>query len=100
MTDVPASERTRWVRVCEERCPTCIFGPNSPIGSARRRDYEREWQRRDRFQNCHYGTVTGDPSLICRGFYDWCEATGWSPTVLQLGTRLDRLLFVPVPRGE
>ena len=88
------------VRVCEERCETCIFGPRSPISAARRRHYEREWRRRDTFQNCHYGTVSGDKALVCRGFYDWCDAVRWWPLVLQLGDRLDRLVFVPVPEAS
>lgn len=85
------------VRICSERCQTCIFGPESPISSASRREYERKWKRRDSFQNCHYGTIVGDKALMCRGFYDWCEATQWFPTILQLGERLDRIQFVPVP---
>jgi hypothetical protein len=85
------------IRVCAERCSTCIFGPDSPITPARRRDYERQWRRADTFQNCHHGTVTGDRALMCRGFFDWCKATGWEPTAIQLGERLDRLDFVPVP---
>lgn len=88
------------VRVCEERCESCIFGPRSPITPARRDEYERIWRRKDRFQNCHYGTVTGDKALLCRGFYDWCYAVGWLPTILQLGERLDRIRFVPVPTLE
>jgi hypothetical protein len=88
------------IRVCEVRCDTCIFGPHSPISPARRREYERTWRRKDTFQNCHYGTVTGDKALVCRGFYDWCKATGWEPLAIQLGERLDRLFFVPVPELE
>lgn len=34
---------------------------------------------------------------MCRGFYDWCKATGWEPLAIQLGERLGRLDFVPVP---
>lgn len=85
------------IRVCEERCATCIFGPHSCILPSRRREYERTWREEDRFQNCHYGTFHGDMALMCRGFYDWCKAVGWEPTAIQLGERLDRLIFVPVP---
>lgn len=88
------------VRVCEERCESCIFGPRSPITPARRDEYEQVWRRKDRFQNCHYGTTTGDKALMCRGFYDWCYAVGWLPTILQLGERLDRIRFVPIPTLE
>lgn len=59
------------------------------------------WKEHDTFQNCHYGTVTGDPSLMCRGFYDWCQAVGWEPTILQLAERLHNpVRFVPVPTIE
>jgi len=85
------------VRVCEERCETCIFSPRSPITPERREDYMNRWREEDVFQNCHYGTVTGDTALMCRGFYDWCLSTGWKPTIVQLGERLDRIHFVPVP---
>ena len=88
------------VRVCEERCETCIFGPRSPITAERRDEYVAMWKRADTFQNCHYGTVTGDTALVCRGFYDWCKAVGWEPLAIQLGERLDRLHFVPVPDRE
>jgi hypothetical protein len=93
----PTREQLSRVRVCEVRCETCVFGPRSPISPARRREYEATWQRRDTFQNCHYGTHTGDTALMCRGFYDWCEAIAWWPTILQLAERLDALEFVPVP---
>lgn len=83
--------------MCEERCSTCIFGPNSPITPERRKDYMEKWQRSDTFQNCHHGTVNGDKALMCRGFYDWCKSTGWEPTAIQIGERLERLIFVPVP---
>jgi hypothetical protein len=95
MTGKPDLSR---IRVCEERCETCIFGPRSPISPARRREYEAAWRRRDTFQNCHHGTVTGDKALMCRGFYDWCKAVGWEPLAIQLGERLRRLDFVPVPK--
>lgn len=85
------------IRICEERCASCIFGPNSPIGPQRRQEYERIWQKTDTFQNCHYGTITGDKALMCRGFYDWCQVVQWWPTALQLGERLDRIRFVTVP---
>jgi len=85
------------IRVCEERCETCIFGPRSPISPARRREYELSWRRNDTFQNCHYGTVSGDKALMCRGFYDWCKSVKWEPLAIQLGERLNRLFFVPVP---
>ena len=85
------------IRVCEERCATCIFGPDSPISPQRREEYMRRWRQNDTFQNCHHGTVTGDHALMCRGFYDWCKAVGWEPLAIQLGERLDRLYFVPVP---
>jgi hypothetical protein len=88
------------VRICEERCPTCIFGPRSPIVPARRDEYERKWRELDRFQNCHYGTHVGDSALVCRGFADWCDAVRWWPTILQLGARLDRIRYVPVPEIE
>lgn len=94
----PSFEDLCRVRVCEVRCETCIFGPKTPlVSAARRREYERTWRRRDTFQNCHYGTHTGDTALMCRGFYDWCEAVGWWPTILQLGHRLEQIVFVPVP---
>lgn len=86
------------IRVCEERCPTCIFGPRSPISPARRDEYEQQWRRADTFQNCHMGTITGDKALMCRGFYDWCKATRWEPLAIQLGERMGRLDFVPAPR--
>lgn len=85
------------VRICEERCDTCIFSSRSPVVVERRRELESVWLRRDTFQNCHHGTVTGDKALMCRGFYDYCEAKQWWPTILQLGHRLDRIRFVPVP---
>lgn len=88
------------IRVCEERCDTCIFGPRSPISAERRRDYEQTWRRRDTFQNCHKGTVTGDRALMCRGFYDYCKATGWEPLAIQLGEAFGRLDFVPVPEDD
>ncbi len=86
-----------YANVAEERCATCIFGPRSPISPARRDEYERAWRKKDAFQNCHYGTISGDRLLICRGFYDWCSAVGWSPTILQLGERLGRIRFVALP---
>lgn len=85
------------IRVCEVRCATCIFSQGSPITSQRRKEYEATWRKGDRFQNCHYGTMTGDKALMCRGFYDWCKKVGWEPTAIQLGERLGRLIFVPVP---
>lgn len=89
------------VRVCKERCETCIFSPRSPLATVeRRRHYERIWRRKDTFQNCHHGTVIGDTSLMCRGFYDWSHAVGWQPTILQLGERLDRIRFVPLPTED
>lgn len=87
-------------RVCERRCDTCIFGPNSPISAERRREYEQAWRRGDTFQNCHMGTVTGDTSLVCRGFYDWTEKVGWEPLLLRLARAFDRLRFVPVPSAH
>lgn len=85
------------VRVCDQRCDTCIFGPRSPISWDRRREYAEEWKRKDSFQNCHFGTLTEDRALICKGFYDWCKRVGWEPTIIQLGERLNCLDFVPVP---
>lgn len=85
------------VRVCERRCKTCIFGSNSPISARRRQDYMAKWRNDDTFQNCHYGTTSGDRALMCRGFYDWCDAVGWHPLILQLGARLGKIRFVPVP---
>lgn len=85
------------IRVCEERCPTCIFSPGTPIGADRRDEYEKAWRKNDTFQNCHYGTLSGDKAIMCRGFYDWCKAIGWEPLAIQLGERLNRLYFVPVP---
>lgn len=93
---VSSPDLTR-IRVCEERCETCIFSSRSPISAARRREYEAQWRRADTFHNCHHGTDTGDRALMCRGFYDWCKAVGWEPLAIQLGERLDRLDFVPVP---
>lgn len=85
------------VRVCERRCATCIFGPRSPIAPARRDEYIEKWREWDTFQNCHCGTHVGDTSLMCRGFYDWCESVGWEPLILRLGRYFDRITFVPVP---
>lgn len=85
------------VRICEVRCSTCIFTPDSPISSQRRQEYEQMWQDKDTFQICHHGTVTGDPALMCRGFYDYCLTVSWFPLILQLGQRLDRIRFVPPP---
>jgi hypothetical protein len=42
----------------------------------------------------------GDSALVCRGFADWCDAVRWWPTILQLGARLDRIRYVPVPEIE
>lgn len=96
----PTREELSYIRVCEQRCDTCIFGPRSPISPASRDEYERSWKRKDTFQNCHMGTVTNDFALMCRGFYDWCKAVGWEPAAIQLGERLNRLVFVPVPERE
>lgn len=95
----PAPEELTYVRICEERCSSCIFGPNSPISPARRDDYEYRWRTKDTFQNCHHGTATGDFALVCRGFYDWVQKADWAPTIIQLGERLDRIRFVPVPEA-
>lgn len=88
------------VRVCEEKCDSCIFTPQSPISPARLREYMEIWQKSDTFQNCHKGTVTGDSALMCRGFYDWCLSSGWKPTIVTLGEWFDRIHFVPVPEVE
>jgi len=88
------------VRVCKERCKSCIFSPDSPISSERRKEYERMWKKADRFQNCHYGTHVGDKALMCRGFYDWCKATGWEPPTITVGERMGRLIFVDIPYDQ
>jgi hypothetical protein len=85
------------IRVCEARCSTCIFSPDSPITSERRQDYIQLWQERETFQVCHHGSITDDHWLMCRGFYDWCKTVGWEPLAITLGEALNRLDFVPAP---
>lgn len=89
------------VRVCEDKCSTCIFRPGNLM---RLRPGRRSQMVRDALQDeghitCH-STLDQPLSAICRGFADLPEAKARS-LALRVGVALGILVYVdPEPRAD
>ena len=71
---------SRPFKIAAERCATCIFGENSPVGPARMRDLHEAWGEHGH-QICHQfgtGPMPDDENpedmdgedVCCRGFFE------------------------------
>lgn len=83
------------VRVCEDKCTTCIFRPGNlmRLRPGRRAQMVRDALRDEGHITCH-STLDQPLSAICRGFADLPEAKARS-LALRVGLALRILVYVP-----
>lgn len=75
-----------------ERCASCIFGPDSPVGPARTREVIRANLAEGTLLTCHatlYGQTAEE--AICRGFWDAHGARVNTTRVMERVARLSGL---------
>ncbi|AVH20102.1 hypothetical protein [Nocardia cyriacigeorgica] len=82
------------VRVCEDKCSTCIFRPGNlmRLRPGRRSQMVRDALHDEGHITCH-STLDQALSAICRGFADLPEAKARS-LALRVGTALGILVYV------
>lgn len=107
-----AEEREPWLRVMSEKCGTCIFGPESPVGPERFAELRALWEKQgaEHWQVCHH-SATGwsdadldepereeqqreiaEHGIVCRGWFDEFYVRRRVPVqVIQVAERLGRL---------
>ncbi|WP_067469743.1 hypothetical protein [Nocardia amamiensis] len=88
------------VRVCEDKCTTCIFRPENlmMLRPGRRAQMVREAIRNEGHITCH-STLDQERSAICRGFADLPAAQQRS-LALRLGAALGILTYVSAENGH
>lgn len=94
------------IKVMNEQCSSCIFGPDSSIGAERFRELRARWRAlgAEAAQVCHQSKVaeddeeidlTADDVVICRGYFDdEYVKRGTACAALQVAERLGYLTFV------
>lgn len=86
--------------VAAEQCDQCLLSPHRIVSGRRMADLLADSARKDSFFVCHKFTMAhiADPSapehVCCRAFYD---LDPMACTVMQIGARLNRVHFIPVP---
>ncbi len=85
-------------KVCETRCASCIFGPNSPLRRTRFAELAKRWAKmRGGHQSCHqYGTTEGGEDVCCRGFWD----TQVTDEVREACVAAEWVVFVPAAPSD
>ena len=80
-------------KVCEAKCKTCIFGPNSPLKRARFAAMAAKWAKmKGGHQTCHqWGVTEGGEDVWCRGFWETQVDFEWRTLFEALGY----VVFVP-----
>jgi hypothetical protein len=57
------------MKVMEERCDQCLYGPNKIVSNARRSQIIRDITRKDCHFICHKASIAGQ-DVACRGDFD------------------------------
>lgn len=81
------------VHVMADHCPTCIYGPNSPVSTERVRGMLDYCVRDNRITPCHEWMDTKTPA-ICHGLY----ATG-RVGMLQIAERMGAIVLDEMGAG-
>lgn len=57
------------MKIMEERCDQCLYGPNKIVSNKRRGEIIREITRKDCHFICHKASIAGQ-DVACRGDFD------------------------------
>ena len=57
------------MKIMEERCDQCLYGPNKIVSNKRRTEIIREITRKDCHFICHKASIAG-LDVACRGDFD------------------------------
>lgn len=74
------------MKVAEQRCNQCLFGPNKIVSERRKREVLRQCERQDAHFVCHKSD-----DICCRGFYDTHTSN-----LIRIMQRLNGIEFVKV----
>lgn len=87
------------LRVAAKRCDQCLFGKNKVVSDTRRDDILRECARKDRYFECHKGTLRGD-KVVCAGFVEAVNRDEIPNSTVQIVSRLGMLVPVDPVTGD
>lgn len=77
--------------VCDRKCSTCIFGPNTPLrNKTALQQHISKCESKDAPAECHHGTFN-ELHIKCRGFYNRFSE---QYALFRLGRVLNRIVFV------
>ena len=78
------------LRVAAKRCDQCLFGKNKVVSDERRDDILRECEQKNRYFECHKGTIRKD-KVVCAGFVEAVNRDEIPNSTVQIATRLGML---------